>query len=141
MLSDFKRTVDEMYAIKKDRDAYEAKSKELTERLEAIKQTIIAHLQENELDSFESTECKIYLSNKSSVKVPRDPEKKKLLFDFIRSKYGPNVLMNMVTVNSMSFNSFYNEEEKHMLESGQIEFSMPGVDQPATYTTLNIRKK
>jgi len=59
-----------------------------------------------------------------SYKVPKDDESRELFFKYLREK---GVFNNLITVNSMTLNSFANQEEELALEEGNFDFQIPGI--------------
>lgn len=109
--------------------------------LEALKADAI-----KSLDSLELTKQHLpgvgtaYIQTKFSVTVPKTPEAKVELFDYIREKKGPDVLLGLQTINSQSLNSFYDAESTLAAEAGNFRWALPGVGEPKAYKTLNLRK-
>lgn len=71
---------------------------------------------------------------KESFTTPKTNEDKTKLFNYIKDKYGPDVLMSMVTIHSATLNSFANKET----ESGVME--LPGLAAPTGTEILSFRK-
>ena len=130
-VKEFKELCDNMHTAKKLASKVEKEYKEL-------KQSVIDYLINHELDSFDAGTCKVSLVNNENVAMPKDNSDKKLLFDFIKKEFGPDALMNKITINSRSFNSFYKE---CAADSGELDFSMPGVGKPYDTWTIQVRKK
>lgn len=85
-----------------------------------------------------------YFIDKVSVKVPKDTEEKKKLFNFLLEKYGEVVYWDKVNIHSASLNALYNEElEEHnrKVQAGEAEgdFHIPGLEAPTSNRTLGFR--
>lgn len=65
-----------------------------------------------------------------SFRVPKDPEAKKTLFQHVEEKYGPEVLMGLLTINSMSLNSFFKE----------VAETPPGLEEPVANEYIQFRR-
>jgi len=126
--------LDELYTAKKEADAAEKKFKEL-------KKEVLEFLDATDMDKLEGNNCKVTRVLKSTPKVPKDHEGKNKLFDFIKENYGEEGLLGLQTINPRSFGTFYNAEEQKELTKGNIDFNMPGVEEPYAVSSLQIRKK
>lgn len=78
---------------------------------------------------------------KFSIKVPKDPESKQALFDYISEKHGEDVLFNMTSINSQTLQSFYKDEKAIAVVEGNIDWNLPGVGEPKLYYDLGITKE
>lgn len=140
-ITQLKNKIDEMWALKKDQEeakkVYSEKYKKYTE----ARANILAILEDQQLDKFEGTGCKVSMVTKSSVKFPKDPAAKKQVLNWIQKNYGAETLMGFVSINSNTFNSFYNKEEANALEKGELDFQIPGTDGKKEYLDLQVRKK
>lgn len=81
-----------------------------------------------------------YLINKYVVKTPKDNQAKKLLFDYIRSTHGDDVLMSKLSINHQTLNAFYNEEVFQLAKEGKVG-EIPGVEAPTHEVNLGFRKE
>jgi hypothetical protein len=75
---------------------------------------------------------------KEVVTVPKDLDKKRMLFDWIKERYGDDVLDSMRSINHQSLNSFYNQEVEKA--SGDPTFAIPGLDSPTSVESVSFRK-
>jgi hypothetical protein len=74
---------------------------------------------------------------KEVVKVPKELEAKRKLFEWIDSQYGRDVLDTMVSINHQSLNSFYKEEAK---KSSALDFAIPGIEAPTAVENVSFTK-
>ena len=75
---------------------------------------------------------------KEVVTVPKELEKKRSFFNWIKDKYGVDTLDTMLSINHQSVNSFYRQEaDKHKDDLG---FSIPGIEAPTSTETVSFRK-
>ena len=109
--------------------------KQHTGELEKLKAKAIAHLDAAQLKTFKTAEGKITAVDKFSVKVPRDPEAKAQFFDYLRDK---GIFENMITVNSNTLNGYYKQELEIAVQQGNVDFSIPGLEEPKAYKMLSI---
>ena len=76
---------------------------------------------------------------RETVKVPKDLDDKRKLFQWIKEKYGDDALDSYLTIHSQSLNSFY---KKELENSEQPElFSIPGLGEPTVTEETRFRKE
>lgn len=75
---------------------------------------------------------------KYQVTVPKDIEKKRQIYKYIREHYGQDVLDEFRSINYQSLNSFYKQEQE-IAESEGRDFNLPGVDDPTEKTETRWR--
>lgn len=78
-----------------------------------------------------------YKTENTSVKIPRTLEDKEKLFNFLREK---GLFEQIVSVNSQTLNSLYKSLAEEALQQGNLDFKIPGVEEPTIYTTLKLKK-
>ena len=136
-------TLEQMDALLKkyseDRAAYEAKKKEASDLykvVEASEKMLMNALRTANRGKYEVEGVGMaYIVEKEAYTVPKSNEDKTLLFNYIKDKYGPEVLMTMVGINFQTLNSWANQE----VESGVMQ--IPGLAQPTMQESLSFRKK
>jgi hypothetical protein len=82
----------------------------------------------------------VFVRTEYSVKTPKDPESKQQLFEYIRRKYGSDTLLGKQSINSQTLNAFYKEELSLAKQGGNINWKLPGVEEPSAYHKLGTRK-
>lgn len=82
----------------------------------------------------------ISIANKYIVRTPKTIEEKQKLFEYIRSKFGEDVLVAKTTIIHQTLNSFYRDESKEAEKNGVANFSIPGIEAPVHEQVLSIRK-
>lgn len=105
--------------------------------LTTVQTEIIRILEASEIDSVKMNGFNFYVEEKESVKVPKTLEDKLALFEYLRSL---GLFDEMVSMNSMTLNSFYKTMSEEALAKGILEFRMPGVEAPTSYKQLKMRK-
>lgn len=78
-----------------------------------------------------------YTATTETVKTPKTLEEKAKLFDFLREK---GLYDEMISINSQSLNSLYRALSAEAMEKGHLEFLMPGVDAPSSFTQLKMKR-
>lgn len=138
-------SVDEMDSLVKEykslRDDYEEKKKVSTEAYHKYKQKegqILEALENsNKSKYFVDGIGTVSKEEKLRVSTPKDAESKKKLFKYFRDM-GPDFYLSMVTVNSNTLNSFYNQEsEKH---ADDPTWNIPGLGEPQVQKTMKFRR-
>lgn len=115
----------------------EEEVKRKKEVFSALSEKIVATLEASEVDSMRAHGFLFYIERRSSVTTPKTLEEKRELFDYLRQQ---NIFDEMVSVNSQTLNSLYKQLEAEALERGELEFKLPGVAEPTTYTTLKMKR-
>ncbi len=141
MLDKFTEEVREIWKQKKIVDELKDRLKEEVGQLEEKKREALKKLEAAELDKYNVPGFgTISRVKKFSVRVPKDRESKKALFKYIHDTRGEDVLENMLSINSATLNSFYKEERKEAIDRGDIDWCIPGIDEPEVYWQLGMRK-
>jgi len=121
------------------RDAYDLAKKASTEahnKLEAIEALVINALNANKRTKYEVPGIgSVSISHRESYTTPKTPENKQMLFKYIQEKYGDSALTGMLSINSMTLNSWANREA----EAGVM--SIPGLEAPTATEVLSLRRK
>lgn len=117
---------------------YEAKKKDATEAnklCEEQENFIMGILEKLNRTSYEVDGVgKVIKVTQTVYKVPKDISEKKALFDYIKQKYGGDVLMNMVSINHQTLNGWAKQE---IQETSKI----PGLELPTLQEYLQVRRK
>jgi hypothetical protein len=80
----------------------------------------------------------ISINQNYSWRVPQTVEAKKAFFDYLKKE---GVLMEMVTVNSNTLNSFCKAQLKAVLEKdANLEWNPPGLEAPTHYEKVSMRR-
>lgn len=81
---------------------------------------------------------KFTLVSRTSVKVPKTEEERAEFFEYLRSR---GIFDSMITVNSQTLNAWYRAEEEAQLASGVVDFQVPGLAPPVTFTQMQVRMR
>jgi hypothetical protein len=76
----------------------------------------------------------LYFSNRMSVTMPKNPEDREAFFNYLKEK---GAFDGLITVNSMTLNSFYKQEAEI---ANSPDFKIPGIGTPTLIKTLNMRR-
>lgn len=132
-LKDIKEKVDKLWQLKQASDKAEKAFKEAKNELATI-------LEESEVDKMQGDLCNVSLALKTSCSVPKDHNKKKELFTYIKDNHGEDVLREMLTINARSFSSWHDAEVASKVQAGELDFKLEMLE-PYTYYSLGIRKR
>lgn len=140
-MDQFLEKVKQLWAKKAEVEAMEEQVEQQKAILTALKQEVLKNLETLELEKLNVPGCgTVYRQKQFSVKVPKEPEAKAALFDWIKTNKGEDVLQNMLSINSMTLNSFYKSELEIAKEEGNIDFKIAGISEPEVYFQLAMRK-
>jgi len=78
----------------------------------------------------------VYTTVKDTFATPKSNEDKTKVFNYIKEKYGPDVLMSMVGINHQTLNSWAGKE----IEADPL-LQIPGLAAPTSEEILCFRKK
>lgn len=124
-------------ALKDEIAKLNALLKEKNEELDALNARILRAFEVMGIDSLKSHGFTFYPETKNSVSVPKTREDKEALFNFLAER---GIYWDMVSINSMTLNALYKSLADEAMEKGNLDFRLPGIGEPKTYTTLRMRK-
>ena len=81
-----------------------------------------------------------YLLNRYAVRTPKTNEEKQKFFDYIEKKYGHDVFLSKVGVNSQTLQGFYKQEIEALQSEGVADPTIPGLEAPTHEVSLGFRK-
>lgn len=140
-MMDFKNDCQEIFELKKQMDEYERLKKEVSKELENKKKSILARMKAVGLQKIPMPEIgTVSVTEAWSVKMPKESQPKEQLFRWIAAKKGEDVLHGMLSIKSATLNSFYKDELGLAIEEGNVDFRIDGLDEPSTYSKLNLTK-
>ena len=70
--------------------------------------------------------------------MPRTQEQKEAFFEYLKSR---DLFWAYASVNSQALNAFYKAEFDAAMQDGDLDFSIPGIDEPDIVETIQMRKK
>lgn len=112
--------------------------KGINEELEKLTAEILETLEASELDGFDAKSGRVSVKNYFGVRTPKTEAQKKELFRYLQEK---GIYWELVGVNSQSLNSFYNSEMEEATERGDLDFKIPGLEEPTLSKDLTFRRK
>lgn len=129
--------------IAKQRDVCDLKKLDYSrenEKLDDLERRALQALKDLGRKNFQGKAGTISIVERTSVKVPKDPEAKKAFLKYLQEK---GVYDEMVTINSNTLSAFYKAEFEVAKQEGRgLEFQIPGLAEPTIdEITRFLRKK
>lgn len=139
-LAEVKELTQDLWQLRETKEDVKKDLESLQRRIDEIEGKLISILDAADMDRFDGDDCTVYLQEKTSVRIPKDPEAKREFFDYLKHR-GEDLFSSMVTVNSQTLNAWYREQEQLALERGELELRIPGLGEPSRYQQLSVRKR
>lgn len=135
---EFEQIVNRAYEIKQEKKEIEELAKKKEEEFRELEKIILANFEHLDKSSHVTGMCLCSKVERSTVTVPKDPEKKEAFWNYLKeNKY----FDALVTVNHQTLNAFYNQQLEIAKEEGNYGFEIPGLDAPKTLAYLTFRRK
>ena len=136
-LKAFEDLCDELFYKKEQIREHDAVGKALAEDRTRLEAKIMGYLEEMEKDSHKGRLGTVYRVKRFSVQTPKTPEDKEAFWAWVLKSKGVDVYRSLRSVNSRTLQAFYKEE---LEAAGDIDFKMPGVQEPTYSETIGTRK-
>lgn len=101
-----------------------------------LEQKCTLHLKELERTEYSSPYGKVTIKEMWSVNLPDTPTAKKLFFDWLRSR---EIFDKYATVNSRSLQSLFKVEWEEAKKTGNMNFSLPGIEAPKLFEKTDFK--
>jgi hypothetical protein len=108
------------------------------DELDLMEERMMLLLEQSGKHDYHGEAGTFYISSRETVKVPKDLDSKRELFDYLRAK---GIFEELVSVNSQTLNAFYKAEKKAAEENGNWGFTLPGVGEPTVDQIPAFRAK
>lgn len=119
-------------------EVLETQVKSLKAEQEDLQQIISTHLDSLEKSSYDSAVGKVVAKDIFTVSSPKTPEAREKFFAYLKEK---GVFDDLISINSKTLNAFYKAEKKIADENQQLEFNIPGLDEPYYKRTISLTRK
>lgn len=137
-VEEFEQLIKDIQAQRSEVEAKKALLSAENEKLEALETKALEALKATGKDSYQGAVGTVYTLHRMSVSVPKDPEKRKLFFEYLQKK---GVYDSLITINSQTLNAFYKSEFEAAKEAGLgLEFQVPGIEEPKIFESVGFRK-
>lgn len=133
-LSEFQKLCLEAYAQKEVCDKLKAQTTEENKKLEGMKAKVLAHMELTGLENYKvAGKGTAYIRETSSVKVPETEDRRKAFFDYLLER---GIFWESITVHSAKLNSLYESFLAEAIERKDVNFKVPGIEEPKFTKTL-----
>lgn len=112
----------------------------INSRIDEIDGALIAQLDEMEVNSFKTKYGTITKTARTSYRTPKTAEDKAAFFEWLKNTRGEDVYMEKIGINSQTLNAIAKEEFEAAIEEGNIDFSIPGLEEPSIRETISFRR-
>jgi len=113
------------------------KKKEMNADLKKTERSLLQAMEDADLDSFKNEHGSFSIGRRTSVKLPSSPEQWDMFWDYLSETGAEGALK---TVNSARLNAWYKQEYEIAVEEGNIDFSIPGIEEPTISEYISMRK-
>lgn len=137
-LEEFEKLLDQAYTLKLEAEEIGEQKKRKEEHLMELNRVILAEFERLDKSSYIARRCQVIRVSKPTVTTPKEPEKRDAFFKYLKDR---NLFEDLVSVNHNTLNAFYKAEFEAAVESGNIDFKIPGLDEPKTNEYLTFRKR
>lgn len=129
------RTIKELRVAREQKDAAESQYNIESANCKVIEDKLMGLLKTVGRDSFKTPGIgTVSITHRQNFTTPKTGEDKVALFEYIRDKYGQEVLRSMLSIHSATLNSWAKKE----LEAGALV--IPGLVQPTSTEIIAFRK-
>lgn len=127
--------VKKLLDLESDYDAKKKIYQEADNKYEEQRTRLLNLLMESGQSKFHSLYGTISMAIKKQVKVPKEPNEKKLMLEYFES-LGPELYNAYVSINSMTLNSYYKQQVEM-----DPDFNIPGITGITEIPELRFRKE
>lgn len=124
-VEELENDVANIFELRMKKEQADAEAKHLNGILIEEQNKVMAKLEALGLESYKAKAGTFAYSMREGFRVPKDLESKKAFFDFLKDK---GVYEEMISVNSMTLNSWAKAEIEAALEKGDFDFKVPGLE-------------
>lgn len=136
-LAEFDELCAKAVAVKAKLDELEAEAKVYSKELEAAKGSILSYMKHFEKEKYVHGGATFYTQQRFTVSMPKSDEQRQEFFDYLKER---EIFEETITVHSQTLNSFYKSEMEKAVEEGNVDFKIPGLEEPKLVEILVIRK-
>lgn len=124
--------------LKSQIDKLQFEMDKLKEPYNAICDALQSTLELLEIRSMSAQGYQFKIESKASVKTPKTVEEKQALFQYLESI---GLAWEIFSVNSQTLNRTYKDLAEQAALEGNLDFRLPGVEQPKIYSDLKVKKE
>lgn len=128
---------DKAFDLRSQIDQEQALVDEKKKALMEMQAQIQATLEEAGLESFKANSGTAYIQERTSFKIPVNPEEREAFFKYLKDK---GAFDSLITVNYQTLNSFCKVELENALKEGDVNHKIPGIGEPTIFKEIRLRK-
>lgn len=133
-LSQLDEYIKKLVSLRAEYDEAKKRSSEINTLVEEQESFVLGILNKLNRNSYDAEGvAKVTKCMATTYKVPKELSSKKELFDYIKGKHGPDTLMNMVSINHQTLNSWAKQEL-------QTVSTIPGLELPTSMEYIQVRR-
>lgn len=133
-LSQLDEYIRKLVDLRTEYDEAKKKASETNSLVEEQEEFILGILNKLNRTSYDAEGvAKVTKCMTTTYKVPKEISSKKELFDYIKGKHGPDTLMNMVSINHQTLNSWAKQELQEVSK-------IPGLELPTSMEYIQVRR-
>lgn len=118
--------------LRAKKDELKKQESDVEQELKGVQKRIIAYLEHFGLTKYESAGGKVFVTNKRSVKVPKDEADRDSFFAWLKER---GIFDQLITVNSQTLNAMYNRE----CDATGGDVSIPGLGPATEYKSVTFK--
>ena len=134
-----KELVEDMRELRLTYDEAKKKSNEAYDEYKKMETLVLQTLEAAGLEKFNVPGLgTAYTIHKFNVRVPKDLGDKRLLFEYMRNRQGPDATDEMISINHQTLNAYYKQELEAAMSEGK-DLKIPGLEDPVEQKSLGFR--
>ena len=122
------------FAIREEIDREKERMSVLMKKSARMEQMIVDSMIDEKITKTTIRGKTMYLRALSTYKVPKGGDRKKQLYEDIKTAVGQETLDELLTINSQSLNRFMREEKER-----DAQFTLPSLAEPTSFMKLGLR--
>lgn len=127
-----------LWEEKDKHDELELQAKLQGKKVDELKAKILVIMNDAKIEKFAvSGRGTVFTVDRFSVSVPKDGEGRQAFFEYLKER---GIFDELITVNSQTLNAFYKRCLEEAMEKGDVDFKVPGIEEPKHYCTIGLRK-
>lgn len=137
-MAEFQAMTQEMFQKKRVLDEIDKTRDAASLELEKLKQKVLGLMVDLGIKTFPLEGYgKITVRKEIRVSMPSNPENKEAFFGYLKDK---NLFENLASINYATLNAWYRQEVESRITIGDVDFRVPGLDEPKTNEYIVIGK-
>jgi hypothetical protein len=131
--------IDELKVVLDDIAELKIREKALSEARLSLEGKLLGYLQHFKKDKYIGKDLQIAVRSHWSWRFPQDPVGKEAFFNYMIERDGLAAYQGFRKMDSRTFNTYCKEKLEEARLKQDIDFHIPGVDEPTYGETLSVR--